>query len=391
MHTVNSNHQTGSASAADVSRTTQKFELTIVTPTLNESKNLEKFYASLTKALHGLKWELVIVDDNSKDGSAEILMEMANKYDNFRFLRRIGRSGISTAATEGMLSAASEVIAVMDVDGQHDETKLAHMFHLISKQGVDVVVGSRFADGANLVDFSSFRTNLSLWSNKMAQKWFDVQLADSMGNFFMLRRDVFENAAPQLGGRGQKLLLDILLVSPRSLKVVEVPIVFGVREHGESKLSHIAAIDFGLQLWDRSFGRFLPTKVLLDLMGILTYSLISTFVLWSIIKIGFAFTGTYFAGQWLVPLASIPSTVLAYYFQSLLIPKRKRPKGVEKIGDFAKFYAVSLPFTLVSAWVTGSVMPSGDPRLRLLFGASLTCSLGLVMAYHWRKEMVSKR
>jgi dolichol-phosphate mannosyltransferase len=368
-----------------------RYDLTVVVPTLNEAKNIPILYASLKAVLAEIEWELVIVDDNSKDESPALLVEMTNQNTNFRFLRRFGRSGLSTACLDGMMTSASPVIAVMDADGQHDETKLLTMLHILQSNSADVVVGSRFAEGADATTFSNFRTKLSLYSNVMAQKWFKVPLKDSMGNFFMLKRPVIEAAAPFLCGRGQKLLFDILLVGPKDLRVAEVPIVFGSREHGESKLSHIAAIDFGLQLWDRKFGSILPTKAIIDLTLITTYSLMTTLLTWTMMKVWHLATGVFPAAPALIPAGAIPSLLLAFYGMVFITPKRKRTKGVGLAKELLSYLIIAAPFVAMSAWITNGVMSPGDPRLRLLFGASIVSSVGLVIASNWRKEAMLRR
>ncbi|MEI8281195.1 MAG: glycosyltransferase [Armatimonadota bacterium] len=373
------------------SPSSSRFDLTVVVPTLNEAKNIPILFASLQNVLTQIKWELVIVDDNSKDESPALLVEMANQHDNFRFLRRFGRSGLSTACIEGMMTSASPIIAVMDADGQHDETKLMTMLGILQSDAADVVVGSRFVDGADASTFSNFRTKLSLWSNVMAQKWFKVPLKDSMGNFFMLKRPVIEAAAPFLCGRGQKLLFDILLVGPSDLRVAEVPIVFGSREHGESKLSHIAAIDFGLQLWDRKFGSFLPTKAIIDLSLIATYSIITTVLTWLVMKVWFMATGVFPRASSLIPAAAIPSSLLAFYGLVFITPRRKRSKGSALVKELLSYLIIAAPFVILSAWITSGVMTPGDPRLRMLFGASVVSSVGLVIASNWRKEAMARR
>lgn len=366
-------------------------ELTVVIPTLNEEKNIPIIFGKVSEALKGVNWEMVIVDDNSSDRSPEVLRQMSAKHHNFRFIRRIGRSGLSTACTEGMLSSAAPVIAVMDADGQHDETKLMTMLGLIQTDSADVVVGSRFKDGAELEDFSNFRTKLSLWSNTIAQKVFNLPLKDSMGNFFMLRQSVLETAAPHLCGRGQKLLFDILLVAPKDVRVAEVPIVFGVREHGDSKLSPLAAIDFGLQMWDRKFGGVLPTKALIDIGSILGFTLITTLIQWAIMKISYATTGTFPNAALILPIATLPSIALAFRVQRALTPKRKRAKGADLLKEFLAFCAISAPFVALTMWISSGLIQPGDPRLRMLFGASLTSSVGLLIASNWRKEVTARK
>ena len=370
---------------------TSRFDLTVVVPTLNEAKNIPILYASLHVALEGVEWELVVVDDNSNDGSPALLVEMANRHSNFRFLRRFGRIGVSSAGIEGMMSSASPIIAVMDADGQHDETKLITMLRILQSDGADVVVGSRFAEGADTTTFSNFRTKLSLYSNLMVQKWFGVPLKDSMGNFFMLKRPVIEAAAPFIRGRGQKLLLDIIFVSPSVLRVAEVPIIFGTRVHGESKLSHIAAIDFGLQLWDRKFGSNIPAKAIIDLALIVSYSLITTLLTWAMMKAWYVTAGVFPAAPALIPAGAFPSLLLAFFGMVSITPKRKRSKGIGLLKELCFFLVIAAPFVAMSSWITSGIMSPGDPRLRILFGASIISSVGLVIASSWRKEALTYR
>lgn len=365
--------------------------MSVVVPTLNEAKNIPLLYKSLTDALPEIDWELVIVDDNSTDNTPAVLLEMTEQHGNFRYLRRFGRTGISTAGIEGMMSCSAPYIAVMDADGQHDETKLIEMLGYLQRNEAELAVGSRFAEGANITEFTAFRTKLSLVSNRIAQRYFRIPLEDSMGNFFMLKREVIEQAVPYLCGRGQKLLLDILLVGPDTWRVKEVPIVFGVREHGESKLSHIAAIDFGLQLWERKFGKALPAKAVLDTAAILTYSLLTTFFTWFTMKMSHLLTGSYPRAAVYILVGGLPALCLAFLAQRVITPKRKRSKGKQLMGELGFFLLIALPFLVLSAWITEGVTQPGDPRLRLLFGASLTSSIGLVVSSAWRKEALSKR
>lgn len=368
-----------------------RFDLTIVVPTLNEEKNIPILYQSLTKALEGLRWELVIVDDNSSDNSPALMIDMANRNENFRFLRRIGRSGLSTACIEGMMTSAAPIIAVMDADGQHDESKILTMFGILSKDEADIVVGSRFKEGADLGEFDSNRTKLSVTGNHLISRLFEIPLKDSLGGFFMLKREMFEQVVPRLSGRGFKILFDILALSPANTRVAEIPIVFGAREHGESKLSHIVALDFLLQVWDLKFGRYIPPKAILDILSIGGFAAMITIIQWAIMKTSYYFTGSFPPAATVVPIATIPSALIAFFFQKSLTPKRKRTKGIKQLKEIAAFLLIASPFVVLACWVTAGIVVPGDPRLRILFGAALVASLGLNVATSWRKEIVSKR
>ena len=102
-------------------------ELTVVVPTFNERDNIEPLLARLDAALCGIDWEVVFVDDDSPDGTAEIVRALAAENARIRCLQRIGRRGLSTAVIEGMLASSAPYLAVIDADLQHDETLLPQM------------------------------------------------------------------------------------------------------------------------------------------------------------------------------------------------------------------------------------------------------------------------
>ena len=119
-------------------------ELTVVIPTYNEKENIQVLTEKLDSALYGISWEAIFVDDDSSDGTADIVREIAKKDARVRCIERIGRKGLSSACIEGMLSCTSDYMAVMDADMQHDETILPKMLDALKdKSELDIVVGSR--------------------------------------------------------------------------------------------------------------------------------------------------------------------------------------------------------------------------------------------------------
>ena len=105
--------------------------LSVVVPTFNERENVTKLYRKLELALAGLAWEVVYVDDNSPDGTWDVVRELARQDSRVRCVRRIGRRGLSGACIEGILAASAPYAAVMDADLQHDETQLPKMLSLL--------------------------------------------------------------------------------------------------------------------------------------------------------------------------------------------------------------------------------------------------------------------
>ncbi|ABE39036.1 Dolichyl-phosphate beta-D-mannosyltransferase [Rhodopseudomonas palustris BisB5] len=219
-------------------------QLSVVVPTFNERDNVEVLFRKLEAALAGVAWEVIYVDDNSPDGTWQVVRELALRDPRVRCIRRIGRRGLSGACIEGILAASAPFAAVMDADLQHDETQLAKMLDLLERGAADLVVGSRYIAGGSADSFDRQRAGFSALATAVARKVLKVEIADPMSGFFMIRRDRFEQLAPQLSTQGFKILLDIVATGQGSLRTVEVPFTFGSRLHGESKLDSMVALDF---------------------------------------------------------------------------------------------------------------------------------------------------
>lgn len=220
-------------------------ELTIVLPAFNERANIPVLVERLSRALSGIDWEVIVVDDNSPDGTSAVTRAIGAQDRRVRCIRRVGRRGLAGACIEGMLASSARYVAVMDADGQHDETVLARMVATLRDGRTDLVVASRYIDGTTDTGFSSGRAKASQWSTVLARKLLKVELTDPMSGFFMLRREVIDDLAPKLSTQGFKILLDIAATGRDRLRVAELPYVFGTRLHGESKLDARVALDFG--------------------------------------------------------------------------------------------------------------------------------------------------
>lgn len=218
--------------------------LSVVVPTFNERDNVNKLYRKLAAALEGVAWEVVFVDDNSPDGTWEVVRDLARKDSRVRCIRRIGRRGLSGACIEGILASCAPFVAVIDADLQHDETQLPKMLALLQSGDAELVVGSRYIEGGSADSFDKHRAGASALATEVAKRLLRVKIADPMSGFFAVRRDCFEELAPRLSTQGFKILLDLIATARGRLRTVEVPYVFGSRLHGESKLDSMVALDF---------------------------------------------------------------------------------------------------------------------------------------------------
>ncbi|WP_298469848.1 glycosyltransferase family 2 protein [uncultured Erythrobacter sp.] len=236
-------------------------DLAIILPTLNERGNLAPLVERIEGALGAEGWEVLIVDDDSKDGTADEARALAQSDRRVRVIQRIGRRGLASAAIEGFCATAAPYSAVMDADHQHDPALLPKMLASLKAGEADICVASRFAEGASTADWAEpEREKLSGMANAMARRLTGVELTDPMSGYFMLPTATARELVPRLSGIGFKILLDLLATSDEPIKVKEFPLNFAKRREGESKLDRAILFDFLAGLYDKTLGRVIPTR-----------------------------------------------------------------------------------------------------------------------------------
>ncbi len=235
-------------------------EISIVIPTFNEKENVTELVRLVTSAMAGVRWELIFVDDNSPDGTARAVRELAATDGRVRCIQRLGRRGLSSACIEGMLSSSAKYLAVMDGDLQHDETLLPKMFDALQSGEVDIVVATRYAAGGGTGDWDARREQLSRASTGLAKRVLQVELSDPMSGFFSIERETFLRLAPKLSGVGFKILLDLFASADPPLRVREFPYEFRSRKAGETKVDGMVALDFITMLLQKRIGRLVPPR-----------------------------------------------------------------------------------------------------------------------------------
>lgn len=238
-------------------------ELTIVVPTFNERGNVERLVQLLDACLVGIAWEVIVVDDDSPDGTAALVRTLGRRDGRIRCLQRLGRRGLSSACIEGMLASTAPFVAVMDADLQHDETLLPRMLDILRGGDADLVVGSRYIGTTEVPGWNERRRLISRAATRLGRQALHVELSDPMSGFFMLRREALERSVRQLSGIGFKLLLDIVVSAEMPLRVRELPYRFRPRNVGESKLDARVGIDFILMLIDKLIGVLIPPRFVL--------------------------------------------------------------------------------------------------------------------------------
>jgi dolichol-phosphate mannosyltransferase len=254
-------------------------ELVVIVPTFNERDNIGPLLDKLEHALVGIRWEVVFVDDDSTDRTVRELELACTADKRVRSVRRLGRRGLASAVVEGIQSSFAPFIAVMDADLQHDELLLAPMLEILRCDQADIVVGSRYLAKGGLGELRPRRRIISSVATRLSRLLLKGrELTDPMSGFFMVKRCVFDAVVRRLSQESYKILLDILASTPQPVCVKEVPYIFGLRRHGESKLDSLVALEYVTLLLDKLVGRWVPVRFVMfagiGSMGILLHMVV---------------------------------------------------------------------------------------------------------------------
>ena len=238
-------------------------ELTVIAPTFNERDNVGVLVQKLDATLKGVRWEVIFVDDDSPDGTADRVRELASADSRVRCLQRLGRRGLTSACAEAVLASSAPFVAIMDADLQHDETLLPRMLESLRRGDADIVIGSRYTERKLSEGFSQARQTMSFVATRLAQTILRARLTDPVSGFFMAKREVFEGSIRNLSGIGNKILVDVFASSEHPPRFKELAYQFKERLHGESKLDTLTVWEYLVLLADKMLGRFIPVRFLM--------------------------------------------------------------------------------------------------------------------------------
>ena len=326
----------GHVSAASQEKSQEKSktaELSVVVPTFRERGNVAELARRLDVALAGVAWEAIFVDDNSPDGTAEAVKEIAARDPRIRCLRRVGRRGLAGACIEGMLSSAAPYVAVIDADLQHDEKVLPDMLAKLRSGEADLVAATRYISGGSAASFSQSRGTISRLATKLTHRLVGTPLSDPMSGFFMMRRDRFDEIAPRLSPAGFKILLDIAATAGSRLRIAEQAYRFGERSEGESKFNIQIGVEFlGLLLAKMTGDLVDPRFIFFAIVGSIGLG-VHLLVLFA----GLALTEPFRAAQVIATLAAMTSNFL---LNNELTYRDRRLKGFALVKGFVLFCAL---------------------------------------------------
>ncbi len=271
----------------------KKIDLSIIIPTYNEKENIQSLLEKINEEFeqNDISGEIIVVDDNSPDGTGEMLEKLKEKYPYLKVIHRKGKLGLSSAVLEGFKIGEGNILGVMDADLSHPPEKIKELFWAIEKGEADFTIGSRYINGGRIEGWGLYRKILSKGATLLARVFTKVK--DPMTGFFMIKKECIEGK--QLDPKGFKILLE-LIIKANYNKIKEIPITFVNRTEGKSKANSKEIFSY-----------------LKNLMGYLRYKKITS----EFFK--FAFVGLLGTILNLVVLYSLTEFLQIYYLLSAIV------------------------------------------------------------------------
>lgn len=346
-------------------------ELAIVVPTYKEADTVAELARRVSVALDGIAWEIIFVDDDSPDGTAERVRELARGDARIRLIQRIGRRGLSSACIEGMLATSAPFLAVMDGDLQHDESLLPAMLQALRDEALDIVVGSRYVAGGGVGDWSERRQSMSRFATRIGQRLIHAELQDPMSGFFMVRAEVVQSCVRRLSGVGFKILLDIFSSAEHPLRFRELPFVFRQRHAGDSKLEQAVLWEYLLMLAQKVIGPVVPVRfIAFSLIGGLGV-FVHMAVLWPILTL---LGGGFLLGQAIATLVAMTSN---FFLNNLLTYRDMRLRGRQLLWGWFTFVLACGVGALANVGIANYLFEQGDS------GWFLSALAGILVGAVW--------
>jgi dolichol-phosphate mannosyltransferase len=367
----------------------ESLELAIVIPTFKERDNVVPLLERLAKTLVDVPYEVIFVDDDSPDGTADLVRSIALRNSRIRVLHRIKRRGLSSACLEGMQATAAPYIAVMDADLQHDETILPAMLSKIQAENLDLVVGTRNGVGGSMGEFAESRVKLSNLGRRLSKYVSRCDLSDPMSGFFVLRRPFLREVVHATSGIGFKILLDLVASSPRPVQVGEVPYRFSQRIHGDSKLDILVGLEYLKLLLDKLIGQYVPVNFLLFALvgaGGAVLHLACLYLLFRVMGIAFMPAQA---------IATVVGMTVNFFANNAITYRELRLRGLRMLGGLASFYVACSIGAVINLRLAAFLLEQG--LLSWLWAGLVGVTIGSVWNYAvtavftWRRRQVRMR
>ncbi|VVB86933.1 Glycosyltransferase AglD [uncultured archaeon] len=221
-------------------------EISIVVPTYNESENIGNLLQAVSKTLESYDYEIIIVDDNSPDGTAGIVRKISCEDNRIRLVVRSGKLGLGSAILEGFSMAEGNYLLMIDADLSHRPEDIKRLID--RRKEADIIIGSRYIKGGRTICWPVKRRIISRIAIVLVNLFFNLSVKDPVSGFALYKKETFERLDGKLKPMGYKLLLEVLAKSP-GLTVIEIPITFINRKTGESKLGMDEILNFIKLCW----------------------------------------------------------------------------------------------------------------------------------------------
>ncbi|WP_292492375.1 glycosyltransferase family 2 protein [Methanoculleus sp. 10] len=221
--------------------TADTYDLSVIIPTFNEEENIAAIIGAVNEVFRqsGIRGEVLVVDDSSKDRTIGIVEEIAGQNGNVRLIVRKDDHGLSQSVVEGFGKARSDILQVIDADFSHPPELIPRFYEAV-RDGADIAIGSRYMKGGDIEQWPLKRRVISLGATAFGRVLFP-EVTDPVSGFFAVRREVVAGAP--LAPRGYKILMEVL-GRGRWHSFVEIPFVFKDREEGTSKLRLDTMMDY---------------------------------------------------------------------------------------------------------------------------------------------------
>lgn len=216
-------------------QTAKACKVSIVVPTYNERENVALLCKGIREVLAGSwDYEIIIVDDNSPDGTGNAVRQLMDWDSAVRLLERPAKQGLGSAVVDGFNLATGDYLVMMDADLSHRPDDLPQLLDALSK--ADIAVGSRYIPGGRTIDWPRHRRLASRCASIVSRVFLGLKVRDATSGFAAFRKETIDPILPELNATGFKLLIEIL-TTHREVVVKEVPITFVDRLYGKSKMS----------------------------------------------------------------------------------------------------------------------------------------------------------
>ena len=359
----------------------RNLELAVIIPTFEERDNVAAVLERLSEALQGIQYEVIFVDDDSSDGTAEQVRFIARRDPRVRIIQRLNRLGLASACVEGMLSTAAPFLAVIDADLQHDEQLLPHMLHAIKAQKLDVVIGSCHVEAGGIDKLAPWREALSRVGRALSSAICRCHITDPMSGFFLVRREFFMEVAHRVSGIGSKILVDLLASSRYRPKILELPYTCRNRLFGRSKLDVLVGLEYFQLLLDKLIGNIIPPSFVLFALvggaGLAVYLAVLTLALLSI-------RTTFDVAQ---TSAAAAAMTINFFLNNAITFRGARLKGWRILRGLASFYltcSVGLWINLKMAHAAGDLGYAWYTAGLLGLAVGSIWNFGVSQVFTWR-------